>query len=31
MDSQHALKSGLSVLILKSWGILFTFDASPLA
>jgi len=31
MDSQHALKSALSVLILKSWGTLFTFDASPLA
>jgi hypothetical protein len=31
MDGQHALKSALSELILKSWGTLFAIDASPLA
>jgi hypothetical protein len=30
-DGQHALKSALSELILKSWGTLFAIDASPLA
>ena len=29
--NQHALKRGLSVLILKSCEILFVFDASPFA
>ena len=30
-NNQNALKRGLSVLILKSCGILFEFDASPFA